>query len=123
MTSFRSKIPRLPARRFFLGTAMLLGLAAFPLRAEPQYIIEIKDHKFVPAELAVPAGTRVRILLINRDETQEEFESYSLNREKHLPPRSQVTIFIGPLDAGRYVFEGENRSSSRAAALGVIVAR
>lgn len=123
MTRQGSKIRRISPRT--LCAALLWGLlvAVPPLHAEPEYIIEIKDHKFVPAELHVPAGTKIRIILVNQDETQEEFDSYSLNREKHVPPKSRVTLFVGPLDAGRYVFEGEDSGRSDGAALGVIVAQ
>lgn len=91
--------------------------------AEPEFIIQIRDHKFIPAELSVPVGTKVRIVLDNQQETPEEFESYSLHREKHIPPKSRVTLFIGPLDPGRYVYEGENDVGSGGAALGIIVAQ
>ncbi len=88
--------------------------------AEPEYVIRIVHHQFVPAELRIPRGTKVRIILDNQDDTAEEFDSHSLNREKHLPPKSQATIFIGPLAPGRYVYESESEVSG-GAALGVIV--
>jgi len=100
-----------------------LLLSASAACVEPEFIIEIRDHKFIPAELRIPAGKKVRIVLDNQQETPEEFESYSLNREKHIPPKSRVTLFIGPLDAGRYVYEGENDVGSDGPALGVILAQ
>jgi hypothetical protein len=33
-----------------------------------------------------------------------------------------VVLFIGPLEAGRYLYEGENDGSHGSAALGVVVA-
>ncbi len=92
------------------------------MSAEPQFLIQIKNHQFIPAELHIPAGVKVQIVLDNQDDTPEEFESYSLNREKHVPPKSRITLFIGPLSAGRYVYQGEDRVDG-AAALGVIEAR
>ncbi len=92
------------------------------LSAEPQFLIQIKNHQFIPAELYIPAGVKVQIVLDNQDDTPEEFESYSLDREKHIPPKSRITLFIGPLSAGRYVYQGEDRVDG-AAALGVIEAR
>lgn len=89
--------------------------------AKLEFVIQIKDHRFVPAELHIPAGVKVRIILDNQEATPEEFDSHSLNREKHVPAKSQVTIFIGPLDPGRYLYEGENDGSTGGAALGVIV--
>jgi hypothetical protein len=87
---------------------------------EPEYIIKILHHQFVPAELHVPKGIKIRIVLDNQDDTAEEFDSHSLNREKHVPPKSQAAIFIGPLAPGRYVYESESEVAG-GAALGVIV--
>jgi hypothetical protein len=94
--------------------------AASAAGSEPEYIIKIQHHQFVPAELHVPKGIKVRIVLDNQDDTADEFDSHSLNREKHVPARSQVTIFIGPLAPGRYIYEGESEVAG-GPALGVIV--
>ena len=88
--------------------------------AEPEYVIKIVQHQFVPAELHIPRGLKVTIVLDNQQDTAEEFDSHSLNREKHVPPKSQATIFIGPLAPGRYVYEGESEVAG-GPALGVIV--
>jgi hypothetical protein len=98
---------------FVFAAASLAG-------TEPEYIIRILHHQFVPAELHIPKGIKVRIVLDNQDDAAEEFDSHSLNREKHLPPKSQATIFIGPLAPGRYVYESESEVAG-GAALGVIV--
>ncbi len=87
---------------------------------EPEYVIRIVHHQFVPAELHIPRGIKVRIVLDNQDDNAEEFDSHSLNREKHVPAKSQATIFIGPLASGRYVYESESEAAG-GAALGVIV--
>jgi hypothetical protein len=87
---------------------------------EPEYVIKILHHQFVPAELHIPKGIKIRIVLDNQDDTAEEFDSHSLNREKHVPPQSQATIFIGPLAPGRYIYESESEVAG-GAALGVIV--
>jgi hypothetical protein len=101
----------------------LLSLASTQaISTEPEFVIQIKNHQFIPAELHIPTGVKVQIILDNQDDTPEEFESYSLNREKHVPPKSRVTLFIGPLVAGRYLYQGEDRVDG-AAALGVIEAR
>jgi len=47
---------------------------------------------------------KVRIIIDNLDETPDEFVRHSLNREKHIPPKSRVTLFIGPLDSSEYLF-------------------
>jgi hypothetical protein len=69
--------------------------------------IRIKDNKFVPAELEVPANTKFELLVVNEDPTPEEFESHELNREKIVTGNGQITVPIGPLKPGRYPFFGE----------------
>jgi len=101
---------------------LLIMVVTPALSAEPEFRIQIKNHRFMPAELRIPAGVKVQIVVDNQDDTAEEFESYSLNREKHVPPKSQVTLFVGPLNPGRYVFQGEDRTDGEMA-LGVIEAR
>ncbi|HZP66132.1 MAG TPA: cupredoxin domain-containing protein [Rudaea sp.] len=69
--------------------------------------LAIRDHKFDPAELTVPAGTKVKLLIENQDATPEEFESHELNREKVVVGKGTITVFVGPLEAGRYPFFGD----------------
>jgi hypothetical protein len=79
----------------------------------------IKNHRFEPAELKVPANQRVRLTIHNQDKTPEEFESQSLHREKIVPGGAKAVIFIGPLKPGRYEFAGEY---NEATAKGAVVA-
>jgi len=67
----------------------------------------IRDHKFEPVELTVPAGQKIKLLVDNQDATPEEFESNELNREKIVTGKGTITVFLGPLDAGRYPFFGD----------------
>ncbi len=79
------------------------------------YEITIKDHKISPAELIVPAGQRIKLIVYNQDPTPEEFESYDLNREKIIAGNSKATIFVGPLKPGKYHYFGEfNMKSANA---------
>jgi len=91
---------------FYYG-CMLLILSNVEAIAAPIIELEIRDHLFYPAELLVPANTKVKLKVFNRDPTAEEFESYELNREKVIPGYSQAIIFIGPLEVGEYPFFGE----------------
>lgn len=103
--------------RLFLALGLLTaGVAG---AAEPQALLVIREHRFEPAELKVPANQRIKLVVQNDDASAEEFESHALNREKVVPARSKVTIFIGPLKPGRYPFVGEYHEAS---AKGVIVA-
>ena len=87
--------------------------------AEPEALLVIKNHRFEPTELKVPAGQRIKLVVHNQDSTPEEFESHSMNREKVIPGGAKATLYIGPLKPGRYDFFGEY---NEATAKGVVVA-
>jgi len=98
---------------FLLSTLSLSVWAA-----DPEFALVIRDHRFDPAEIRVPAGQKVKLVVHNQDATPEEFESHELNREKLIAPRSKVVIFIGPLAPGRYSFFGEfNEKTARGAVI------
>ena len=86
----------------------------------PSFEIIIKNHRFLPETLEIPAHTKVKLVVKNQDPTPEEFESYELNREKVIPGNAQATIFVGPLEPGTYPFFGEFNQKT---AQGKIVAR
>jgi len=86
--------------------AVLVSLANTAARAE-DYTITIKDHRFSPAELKVPANKRVIITVVNDDPTAEEFESNEMKVEKVIPGKAKGTVRVGPLKPGRYPFFGE----------------
>jgi hypothetical protein len=87
---------------------VLLILVTLPALAKtPIFEIEIRDHLFHPEELRIPANTKVKLIVYNRDPTPEEFESYELNREKVIMGGRKANIFIGPLAPGVYPFFGE----------------
>jgi plastocyanin len=111
-------------KRSCLSALSRLALVAcvFPFvafAADPEVSIVIKDHLFVPAEVKVPAGKKVKLMVENQDATAEEFESHKLNREKVIPARSKAVIFIGPLAPGKYPFFGEFHQET---ARGVVIA-
>jgi hypothetical protein len=47
------------------------------------------------------------LIISNEDATAEEFESFSLNREKVVRAGQSITIFLPPLKPGRYDFFGD----------------
>jgi len=106
---------RLPA------ALVVIALAAVPaFAADAEFRLVLENHRFEPAELVVPAGQKLKLVVENRDATPEEFESHELNREKVIAGKSSATIWIGPLAPGRYPFYGEFNDQT---AKGVIVAR
>lgn len=114
MTRFKRFFPLAFAAGFVFANA--LGMAN---AAEVQVNLVIKNHRFEPAELKVPANQRVKLTVHNQDTTPEEFESHALNREKVIPGGAKAVLFIGPLKPGRYAFFGEY---NEATAQGVVVA-
>ena len=86
--------------------AALVTFAPTSLRAQ-EFTITIKDHKFTPAEIKVPADKRIEITVINDDATPEEFESKPMKVEKVIPGKSKGVVRIGPLKAGSYPYIGE----------------
>jgi hypothetical protein len=105
-------------RAWILAGLMAVNLAAAgaAAAADPEFKLILKDHKFDPVELTVPAGVKVKLVVENQDPTPEEFESYSLNREKIVPGKGSIVVFVGPLKPGRYEFFGEfNEKTARGA--------
>ena len=88
------------------GLLALVSLAPAAARAQ-DYTLTIKDHRFTPAEIKVPANKRIVITVVNNDPTPEEFESREMKVEKVIPGKSKGTVRVGPLKPGRYPFVGE----------------
>lgn len=99
--------------------ALVLSLSPLLATAADEFTIAIKDHQFVPSEVRIPAGQKIKLIIDNQDATPEEFESAELNREKIIPGKSKGTVYVGPLKAGKYPFMGE---FNQATARGVIIA-
>ena len=87
--------------------AWCLGPASIALAEMQTYRITVKDHRFSPEELVIPAGQKVKIVVENLDPAPEEFESYDLKREKVITANGQIVLFIGPLKAGSYKYFGD----------------
>jgi hypothetical protein len=89
--------------------AFALLILALPLQAQAaeEFILTIQNHRFEPETLKIPTGQKVKIMVVNKDATPEEFESYELNREKIIKGNSSGVVFVGPLDPGTYPFFGE----------------
>lgn len=119
---------RRPLLQPLLTGAMLIGVATAAMATatvaaaapEPEFALVLREHRFTPAEITVPAGKRVRLVVDNQDAAPEEFDSHALNREKVIPGGTQATIYIGPLAPGRYEFIGEFNATT---ARGAVVAR
>ena len=125
MKPHRSEL-RTPHRRrlSILGAlalaALAMGLTPPAIAAdEVEATISIKDHKFEPAELKVPAGKAVKLTVKNLDTTAEEFESKPLKFEKVIAGNGTAVIRLKPLAKGSYKFFGEYHEAT---AQGVLIA-
>ena len=101
-----------------LYLCVLLTATAFA--ADPEFTLVIKDHRFEPAEVTVPSGKKIKLIVKNQDATPEEFESKDLKVEKVIAGKSSASVFIGPLKPGRYSFVGEYNEKT---AKGVVIAQ
>jgi hypothetical protein len=103
-----------PARPALSGLAQGLLLALLPICAllpaagaavaAETVMLTIKDHRFEPSEVSVPAGERFRIEVQNQDSTPAEFESSDLRIEKIVVPGGKIAVMAGPLKPGIYKF-------------------
>ena len=92
------------------GLTAVLALAVGPAAAAPRDLsvgVTLKDHRFTPAVIKVPAGAKVRIDLSNLDPATEEFDSHDLKVEQLVTPHGRTSFTIGPLKPGAYSFMGE----------------
>ncbi len=81
------------------------AVVALPALAEdPEVDISIKDHQFIPSEINVPAGQKIKIVVKNEGKMPSEFQSDDFHREKVVPSGKEITLYVGPLAAGSYEF-------------------
>ena len=93
-------------RGLFFAMIIFL-LLNFAFAEEKEFLIQIKNHKFEPAILEVPAEQKFKLIVENLDKTLEEFESGDLKKEKLVGGGKKITIIISPLKSGEYKFFGD----------------
>jgi len=108
-------------KRSLVYLPVLSIVLSIPVAAHAEdYVLTLKNNQFSPKVLTIPAGQKIKITVINHDVTPAEFESSDLNREKVVGANSEISVFIGPLDAGSYgYFDDFHRDTTT----GVIVAK
>lgn len=95
------------SRSALLRLALILAFGAPAAAQEPSYTLVVKDHRFQPGDIEIPADKKIALIVKNDDPTPEEFESTELRREKVVAGRDQITVYIGPLKPGTYEFFGD----------------
>jgi hypothetical protein len=100
-------------RTTFAGLAALCWATAAVAADPPSYAIAIQNGAFAPAELTIPANTRVLLLVKNLNATPSEFESDDFHREKVVTGGDEIKVFVGPLLAGSYEFFDDFHPATR----------
>jgi plastocyanin len=92
--------------RHILPVAALvtLAFASTALADDPIFSILMKNNQFIPSEVHIPAGVKVKLVVRNENQAASEFESNQFHREKVVAPGHQITVYVGPLDPGSYEF-------------------
>lgn len=102
-------------KRLFLIFLLTIVFTHISIASEDDAIkvdLRIKDHKFMPDVIEIPADKKVDITVYNDDPTIEEFESLDLKREKIVLGNSSIKIVLAPLAPGEYKFFGDFHQES-----------
>ena len=95
----------LPTFWLILGALIAFSGAARAADEAPvEANLTIFNHAFDPAEMTLPAGKKIKLTITNKDASAAEFESYDLSREKVVPAKGSIYVYLGPLDAGTYAY-------------------
>jgi plastocyanin len=105
-------------RPALLLAAMLMAGSAYADDAAVKLVM--RDGKFDPAVVEVPAGKRFKLEVVNQSKKAMEFESKDLKQEKIIAPGKSATFTINALKPGEYRFFDE---FNEATGQGKVVAR
>ena len=92
------------------ATAFVAALLALTATSVPRaddtvtLSLTLKNHQFDPAEVHAPPGKQIAIHVKNLNDIVSEFESSDLHFEKIVPVGSEITVYVHPLQPGRYNF-------------------
>lgn len=99
---------RHPSLRWLTATLAACLVAPAAMADDmPTLNLVIRDGRFVPATIEVPANTKFRLLIKNEGPGAEEFESTELRKEKVLAPGASSFLIFMPLKPGSYKFFGD----------------
>lgn len=94
------------------GLAFCIAGAGGALAAGLAVDVSIKDHKFQPAILNVPAGTAIKLTVRNLDDTPEVFQSPALKIDETVAGKQTIVIELAPLEKGSYPFFGAHHAET-----------
>lgn len=91
-------------------TALGIAILAAPVAARadmPTFEVVAENGRFTPETIEVPANTRFRLQLTNRNAGPEEFETTTPFKELVVGPGVTRSTIFPPLKPGSYPFFGE----------------
>jgi hypothetical protein len=108
-------------RKFVVAGCVALSFGALSAcaKADAPNKLTLTNHKFFPEVIRVKANEPNQVLLVNNDDTAEEFDSSSLKVEKVVGGHGQGVIRMRALAPGKYPFMGEYHSQT---AQGIVIA-
>ena len=109
--------------RWIVGVLFAASLSVLAISAEAEdaapLTLVLTGHHFVPDKLVVPAHQKFKLMVQNADDTDDEFESFELNREILVNKGQTISVFLGPLEPGEYPVFDDFHQEAR----GVLVAK
>ncbi|MEI8395089.1 MAG: cupredoxin domain-containing protein [Rhodospirillaceae bacterium] len=112
MPLFRFRRAALLAVSLSLSLSLSLSAVVPALAGEDEQVLVLRNHRFEPDELTVPAGRRFTLVVRNLDSTGDEFESHDLKLEKRIGANAEIRLKLGPLQPGSYGFVGEQHEDT-----------
>jgi len=97
----------LTALLFLAWSGMLPGGNAVAAEELPTFEIVVRDGVFIPARIEVPAGRRIKLMLINEGPGPLEFENDEMRIEKVLSAGARSFVVLPKLRPGEYDFVDE----------------
>ena len=96
------------------GVALLLIVSAKGEAAPEQvFHLSIVNKAFEPDTLTIPAGQRVKIMVMNKDSIPAEFESHDFHAEVVIPGKTELPVYVRPLEPGTYHFFNDFHPDSK----------
>lgn len=92
---------------FVIAAVMPLGLtgtawASVRPQTDKVYQLVLKDHRFHPRRITIPADTRVEVSIDNRQAGPAVITSFMFSRQKLVTAHHRAVLYLPPMGAGTY---------------------
>jgi len=95
------------------GAGLLLIISKPDAAAEQVFHLSIVNQAFKPDALTLPAEQGIKIMVANKDSSPAEFESNDFQVEIVIPGRTELPVYVGPLEPGAYHFFNDFHPQSK----------